>query len=127
VAGDPANYEGMPAVGAGHCEFTVAYGELIPPAEVSVNIRAARVLLDGTVAINQRDVDVLNGPHQNNICVSSRPIQSTATMPTNTTLITWNGETGPSGGISDIRARFFEPVQPYPSLFGTACPGPAGE
>ncbi|MEZ6036424.1 MAG: hypothetical protein R3F29_03010 [Planctomycetota bacterium] len=127
VAGDQTKYEGMPAVGAGHCEFTVAYGEIVPPAEFSVNIRAARVLLDGTVAINERDVDVLNGPYQSDLCVSSRPIQTSANMPTNTTLITWNGETGPTGGISDIRARYFEPIAPYPSLFGNACPGPAGE
>ncbi|MCB9878124.1 MAG: hypothetical protein H6835_11030 [Planctomycetes bacterium] len=127
VANDPVNFEGMPAVGAGHCEFTVAYGEIIPPDEFAVNIRGARVLLDGTVAINQRNVDVLNGPFQASLCVSSRPIQTTSWMETNTTLITWYGETGPAGGLADIRARFFEPNAPHPSLFGSACPGPAGE
>lgn len=121
-----AEFEGIPAVAAGFCEFTVAYGETIAPAEFSFNIRAARVLLDGTVAVTDRAVDVQNGPFQNHIRMASRPIQDNP-IERNTTLIAWYGATGPAAGLNDIRARFFEPVASNTSFFGTACPGPAGE
>ncbi len=126
-----ANYEGMPAVGAGFCEFTIAYGEIIPPAQFSVNVYAARVLLNGTVTTNHRPVDVLNGPFQSNIAVSSRPSYRSGVpgfREANTALIVWNGETGPTGAASDdIRARFFEPIVANLTPFGSPCPGPLGE
>lgn len=123
---DTANYEGMPSVAAGFCEFTVAYGEIIPPNEFAVDIRAARVLLDGTVAVTDRAVDLLGGPYQANLRSASRPIRDSG-KETNTTLLTWYGATGPANGLNDVRARFFEPVVPNDSLFGVACPGPLGE
>ncbi len=123
------DYEGMPAVGAGFCEFTIAYGEIVPPQEFGVDIRAARVLLDGTVAIDHRPVDVLGGPVQGQIRASSRPIHTVAEQETNTTLLTWWGQTGPSGtsAVNDVRARFFEPCAPSTFPFGSPCPGPLGE
>lgn len=126
VIQDTPEFEGIPSVAAGFCEFTVSYGETVAPAEFSFNIYAARVLLDGTVAIDDREVDVPNGPFQNHIRSASRPIQDSPTE-SNTTLITWYGATGPTGGVNDVRARFFEPVEPNTTFFGSACPGPAGE
>jgi hypothetical protein len=123
-----SNFEGVPAVGAGACEFTVGYMEIIPPAEFEVDVRAARVLRDGTVAITDRLVDQPGGPFQGALRAASRPIQSVANQTeTNTTMLAWFGMTGPSGGINDIRARLFEPVVANESPFGVACPGPLGE
>jgi len=124
---DTSNFEGRPAVGAGACEFTVAYTEIIPPNEFAVDIRAARVLLDGTVAITDRAVDVLDGPFQSGLRASSRPISDAPVQLINTSLLAWSGQTGTGAAINDIRARFFQPNEAYTSLYGTACAGPAGE
>jgi len=121
-----ADFEGNPAVGAGHCEFTVAYLQAVPPAEFDVDVYAARVLLDGTVPINHRLVDNPGGDYQDHLRASSRPIISEAD-PRNTTLLAWRGQTGAGAGLNDVRARFFEPVNPTVSFFGVACPGPAAE
>jgi hypothetical protein len=125
VRATPNVWEGSPAIGAGFDEFTVAYGEIIPPAEFTVDVYAARVQLDGTVPVNHRPVDVLGGPYQDGICVSSRPIQpATVLDPTNTALIAWSGGTSTT---PDIRARFWEPVAPYVMPYGSPCAGPLGE
>ena len=98
---------------------------ITPPAEFTVDIYAARVLLDGTVPVNHRPVDVLGGPYQDGIRVSSRPIQpSTVLDPTNTAMIVWSGGTSTT---PDVRARFWEPVAPNVFPYGVACPGPLGE
>jgi hypothetical protein len=120
-------FEGGPAVAAGHCEFTVAYMEIVPPAEFDVDIYAARVLLDGTVPIDHTLVDNPGGQFQSSIRASSRPIRTVAGKEHNTTMITWMGQTGSSGSINDVRARLYEPVVPSIFPFGSACAGPLGE
>ena len=125
---DGPNFEGAPAVGAGHCEFTIAYLSITPPAEFDVDILAARVLLDGTVAINRRLIDDPGPQFQSSIAASSRPIHTSSEAESNTSLLTWMGQTGPAGtGLNDVRARFFEPNAPSITPFGTTCPGPFGE
>ena len=123
---DTARSEYFPSVAAGFCEFTVAYLKAIT-ATGPAPVHAARVLLDGTVAVTDRAVTLTNSLHQHYIRTASRPIQDTP-IESNTTLITWQSAGGlvPLGPW-DIRARFFEPVAPNTSFFGTACPGPAGE
>ncbi len=122
-----SNFEGSPAVGAGFCEFTVAYVEIVPPNQFDADVRAARVLLDGTVATDHRLIDAPSAP-QDELAVASRPIHTSLEKRTNTTLITWKAQTGPAGGaINDVRARFFEPVLPGVFPYGVACPGPLGE
>lgn len=128
IVDDGPNFEGHPAVGAGHCEFTIAYLSITPPAEFDVDILAARVLLDGTVAINRRLIDNPGPQFQSEVAASSRPIHTSSEYESNTSLLTWSGQTGPSGqGLNDVRARFFEPNAPNVSPFGSACPGPLGE
>lgn len=124
---DDADYQGQPAVGAGFCEFSVGYLEVVPPAEFDVAIRAARVLLDGTVAITDRLVDDPGPQFQSQLRASSRPIHTVLEHRTNRVLFGWRGQTGPSSAIDQIRATFFEPVDYSVSPFGNACPGPLGE
>jgi len=113
-----------PAVGAGDCEFTVGYMQSVPPNEFAFNVRAARVLEDGTVAVSNRPVDVLNGPFQAGLRASSLPPH--AQTRGNTTMLAWYGETGPSSGLNDVRARMFEPVVATVTPYGSACAGPGG-
>lgn len=121
-------FEGAPAVGAGACEFTVAYLQVVPPAEFDVDVYAARVLPDGTVPQDHSLVDDPGAPFQMQVRASSRAIQTSSTNQRNTSLLAWMGQTGTAGtGLNDIRARFFEPVGTTSSFFGTACPGPLGE
>lgn len=128
IVDDSPNFEGSPAVGAGYCEFTIGYLSITPPAEFDVDILAARVLLDGTVAINRRLIDDPGPQFQSGIAASSRPIHTVAEKQTNTSLLAWMGQTGPSGtGLNDVRARFFEPNAPSISPFGSGCSGPLGE
>ena len=85
------------------------------------------MLLDGTVAITDREVDAPSGPFQSHIRMASRPIQD-AGPETNRTLIAWYGATGATtSSLNDIRARFFEPVASNTTFFGSPCPGPNGE
>ena len=104
----------MPAVGGGGCNFTIAYAEADPATPFSKNILAARVV-SSSVAIDDRAVDVLNGPNQGGLRVASS---------VSTQLLVWWGETGIGAGSRDVRARFFEPVQPNVFPYGDACPGP---
>lgn len=119
------DYEGVPAVGAGFCEFTVGYMRAIPPAEFDIDVLAARVLLDGTVAVSGRLIDDPGSQFQNGLRASSRPIHTASEKQTNRSLLVWMGQTGPSGG-NDVRGRFFEPVGANVYPFGTACAGPFG-
>lgn len=121
-------FEGAPAVGAGACEFTVAYLQIVPPAEFDVDVYAARVLPDGTVPQDHSLVDNPGTEFQTQVRASSRPIQTSSSDRRNVSLLAWMGQTGTAGtGLNDIRARFFEPVGTTSSFFGTACPGPLGE
>lgn len=125
---DTSVFEGAPAVGAGACEYTVAYLEITPPNEFDVDIYAARVLPDGTVPESHSLVDNPGSQFQSGVRASSRPILTSAQDERNVSLLAWLGMTGPVGtGLNDIRARFFEPVAPFSSFFGSACPGPLGE
>lgn len=127
VVDDSPDFDGMPAVGAGFCEFTIAYGVIVPPAEFSVAIYGARVLLDGTVAVNRRLIDDPGGPYQAGVMASSRPIATTTDDPHNRSLLAWWGQTGTGTGLNDVRMRFFEPVAPSITPYGNLCPGPLGE
>jgi hypothetical protein len=127
VRATATQFEGAPAVAAGHCEFTVAYLEITPPNEFDVDIYAARVLLDGTVPIDHTLVDNPGGQFQNSLRASSRPIRTVPGKEHNTTMITWMGQTGSPGTLNDIRARLYEPVVPSIFPFGSACAGPLGE
>ena len=124
---DDPSYQGQPAVGAGYCEFSVGYLEIIPPAEFDAEIRAARVLLDGTVAVTDRLVDDPGTQAQLGLRASSRQIHTVSEDRTNRVLFAWTGLTGPASGINDIRAAYFEPVDANESPFGSPCPGPLGE
>tara|TARA_R110002096_G_scaffold315272_4_gene509542 strand:- start:184 stop:2529 length:2346 start_codon:yes stop_codon:yes gene_type:complete len=123
-----ANHETGPAVGGGFCEFSVGYLESTPSSQFAINVRAARVLLDGTVAIAGKAIDVLNGPFQHGLRASSwNPgTETTSNYWVNSVMFAWTGQTG-FGGIDDIRARRFDPVAANTNLFGAACPGPNGE
>ncbi len=128
-----ADIESMPAVAGGACEFTVASGQAPANAPNSVNIRAARVLPDGSVPVTHRPVDVGNGPIQGGLQVASalalnsthpsNPVQNEV----NTALLVWWRTTGPVGpNTNDVRARFFKPVAPSVTPFSSACFGPGG-
>ena len=118
------DFEGMPAVGAGRCEFTIAYGQ-VAPSSFDVDIRAARVLADGTVTVSDRPVDVGAGAVQSHIRICSN---DTVTTTTNSAFVAWTGKTGPAGSaVNDVRGRVFEPVDALHTWFGSACAGPAGE
>ena len=121
-----SDVETSPAVGAGFCEFTVAYLQAIPPNEFSLNVRAARVLPDGTVPISNRPVDVLNGPYQSGLRASSAQLSAPITLRKNTVMLAWQGATGPAPGVNDVRAHRYEPVAPNIAPYGSACPGPGG-
>ena len=118
--------QSMPAVGGGWCDFTVGYAEADPATPFRKNIRAARVKWDGTVAIADRPVDILNGPNQGGLRAASPPFNGSSQDRTSTTLLVWWGETGSGSGVRDVRARFFEPVAPSLWPYGTACAGPGG-
>lgn len=122
-----SDIETEPAVAAGHTEFTVGYMQAVPPNEFSRNVRAARVLLDGTVAISDRPVDVLNGPFQDRLRAASRPVSTLANLYRNTAMLSWRGATGSGTGLNKVRLRLFEPVAPAIYPFGSPCPGPLGE
>jgi hypothetical protein len=121
-----ADFEGQPAVGAGACEFTVAYLQITPPDEFDVDVYAARVLLDGSVPQDHSLVDNPGSQYQDHVRASSRPIHTSSQFQRNTSLLAWMGQTGTTGEINDVRARFFEPVGASSSLYGTACAGPGG-
>ena len=118
--------QSMPAVGGGWCDFTVGYAEADPATPFRKNIFAARVHHDGTVTVNDRPIDVLNGPNQGGWRAASPPLNGASQDRTSTTLLVWWGETGSGNGVRDVRARFFEPVAPSVFPFGSACPGPGG-
>lgn len=121
-----SDVETEPAVGAGACEFTVAYLQATPPNEFALNVRAARVLPDGSVPVSDRSVDVLNGPFQTGLRASSLQLSTTGSRRTNTVMLTWQGATGPSTGLNDVRARMYEPVAPIVAPYGSPCAGPGG-
>jgi len=126
VRADPNVTEFMPAVGAGFDEFTVVYGERPIQGGGQTNIYGARVKTNAWVPVDHRPIDVLNGPSQSGLCVSSRTIcpEDGPIEPTNGALVAWSGYTSPT---SDIRARGWEPVEPVVIPFGVPCPGPLGE
>jgi hypothetical protein len=110
-------------VGAGTCEFTIAYTEAPSPLSNQLDVYAARVLRDGTVATNHRLVDGQQNALRDRLVISSRQIHDTNSNLTNRTLIAWeNGN--PFDGVVGQR---FEPVTASVNPFGTACPGPLGE
>ncbi|MAG56050.1 MAG: hypothetical protein CMJ83_07150 [Planctomycetes bacterium] len=117
----------QPAVGAGACEFTVAYLEA-GPGEFNLDVYGARVLPDGSVPANHRLIDNPGTTYQEHVRNSSRPLTlSSANRKRNTSLVTWMGQTGPAGGgLNDVRARFFEPLAAGVSPFGAGCAGPTG-
>ena len=114
--------EGRPAVGAGFCEFTVAYIE--NQGLNDDDVYATMVNRQGSIG-PRRLVDS-PGARQNTTRASSRPIVS-GLHPRNSSLLVWMGETGGPTLRPDIRARFFEPVNMTIGTFGTACSGPLGE
>jgi hypothetical protein len=123
-----SDHETEPAVAAGAAEFSVAYFEATPPNEFARNVRAARVLLDGTKAIDDRAIDVLNGPFQDRLRAASQPLPvANGGARRNTAMFAWRGATGTGSGLNKVRLRRFEPVVASSSPFGTACPGPLGE
>ena len=121
-----ATLQYAPVVGAGTCEFTVAYFES-GPGEFDLDVYAARVLADGTVPTNHRLIDSPGAIYQFHLRASSRPVIYAAANQRNTSLLAWAGQTGPAGvGLNDVRARFFEPLAGNASFFGVACGGPGG-
>lgn len=128
IANDAAKNEEAPDVAGGYCEFTVAYLDITQG--FNIDIRAARVLTDGTVAKSDILVSDPGFVEQGMVDAGSRPLlRPTATSADlrNTSVIAWWGQTGPSGGaLNDINAVTFEPVAGIASFFGTGCPGPNG-
>jgi len=112
-----------PVVGVGSCEFTIAYGESVSVGVGLLDVRAARVLLDGTVATNHKLVEAPGTMLRDRLVISSRPAQATNSGASNRTLIVWENQLAAGG----IVGRFFEPVIPTMNLIGLACPGPLGE
>jgi len=121
---------GEVAVGAGACEFTVAYtkkGTSI--SEFDFDLYAARVLLDGSVPM---DGDLVADPGpvtQNGVGASSRPLLrfGASADRRNTSLLTWGAQTGPAAaGINDVRGQLFEPVAATWYYSGSGCPAPSG-
>jgi hypothetical protein len=124
IRNSPTN-AAQPAVAAGQTEFTVAYVEQIGGL-LDLDVYAARVLADGTVAQDHRLVDNPGAVLQSSLAVTSQPLPVAGQPLRNTTLLAWTGRTGPASGIDDIRARFYEPVVGSGILFGVGCAGPGG-
>lgn len=118
-----------PAVGAGSCEFTVGYMEATPPNEFSFDVRAARVLRDGTVETSAQPIDTPNGPFQDQLRVASYWLTSAPSnwYARNLTVFAWRGLVGPGATPSNVMLRRFENVVASHYPFGSPCPGPLGE
>ncbi len=116
-------YESRPRVGAGFCEFTIAYEEGQSPTSIAHNIDAARMLRDGTVALDNSPINGLSDTTPGTVAISSWSITDGAVAQTNRTLVVWENNIASQG----VRGRWFEPVGVSVSLYGVACPGPLGE
>lgn len=111
------------SVGAGYCEYNVAYVDATPSTN---EVLAARVLADGTVARAHLPVSAAPTQFEDRPSASSRPIPMTMSQLGNKSLVAW--QTRPSSTFdTQIHARFVEPILPHASLIGFACPGPLGE
>ena len=109
--------ESQPRVGAGACEFTIAYGEATSPTSTQLDIR------DGTVPADHVLVDSQGNALRERLAISSRPIHPAVAYPINRTLIVWEN----SYQFDGVIGRMFEPVAPSLNPYGSACPGPLGE
>ena len=115
--------ESQPRIGAGSCEFTIAYTEAPSPTSTQLDVRAARVLRNGTVPANHVLVDSQGNALRDGLAISSRPIRLAHPNTSNRTLIAWEN----SSTLDGVIARQFEPVTASMSPFGSPCPGPLGE
>ena len=120
--------EVKPVVGAGHCEFTVTYGEVTGSGNQAIDLYAARILPFGSVPLDRRVVRNPGNLLQTGVRVSSRPILPSAGQQPNSSMIVWHDVTGtPVPTDASVRACRFEPVAPTLNYVGVGCPGPLGE
>ena len=126
VASGP-DEEVAPSVGAGACEFTVAYGRRVGISFAET--LAARVLADGTVATRNVLVDTPASPSEfiAQPRASSRPLRDVEVR-SNRCFVAYDRSLFVSGAnVYNVRAAVFENVGATTSPFGVPCPGPLGE
>ncbi len=121
VESDPLVAARVPRIGSGASEFTVAYGVADSLGAIT-QIRGARLLADGSVAVADRVVGTFGYPETCwDIRVASRPASPSSKR--NTTTVCWLRST-PS--FQSVYAQAFEPVMGFTTSFPVDCPSAAG-